>query len=69
MSGTPARVSWQFGFSCPVALVVRPGDWAGLELLFAADCEPANLDASQATETVIAKKIIARNIFMMIMMP
>jgi len=34
-----------------------------------ADCEPADLDAVQAMDTVIEKKIIARNIFMIAMMP
>jgi hypothetical protein len=69
MSGAPARVSWQAGFSSPLLLLVWAGDWAGVELLFAGDCEPASLDASQATETVIVKRIIARNIFMTVMMP
>src|SRR6266446_2111126 len=53
MSGTPARVSWQVGFSCPVALLVCAGDW--LELIFASDCEPADLDAVQATDNPITK--------------
>jgi hypothetical protein len=34
-----------------------------------ADCEPADLDAVQAMDTVIEKKIIARNTFMIAMMP
>jgi hypothetical protein len=38
-------------------------------LLLANDAEPADLDAVQATDTVIEKNIIARNIFMMAMMP
>jgi len=62
-------VSWQVGFSSPLVLLVWAGDWAGVALVFAVDCEPANRDASQATEIVIAKKIIARNIFMTVMMP
>ena len=68
MSGTPARVSWQV-FSCAGSLLVCSGDWAGVELLFASDCEPANLDAVQATDTVISKDMMARNIFMTVMMP
>lgn len=69
MSGAPASVSWHVGFSGPLVLLVWAGDWAGVELLFAGDCEPADLDAVQATETVIEKKMVARNIFMTVMMP
>ena len=69
MSGTPARLSWHFGFSCSVALVVCTGDWAGLELLFAIDCEPADLEAVQPMETVIRKDMTARNNLMTHMMP
>jgi hypothetical protein len=69
MSGAPARVSWQVCFSWSVALLACPGDRAGVELLFASDRESANLDAVQATEAVIEKKIVARNNFMTAMMP
>ena len=37
--------------------------------MLANDCEPADLDAVQATDTVIMKDTMARNGFMMDMMP
>ena len=69
MSGAPARVNWHFGLSCPVELVTFAGDCSGNETLFAVACEPADLEAVQATDTVIAKAIIVKNVFMMTMMP
>jgi hypothetical protein len=62
-------VSWHFGFSSPLVLLVCTGVWAGVELLFAGDCDPTNLDAVQATETVIRIDRMARNNFMAAMMP
>jgi hypothetical protein len=40
-----------------------------VELLFGAGCEPADLDAVQATDTVIRKDTMARNSFIPDMMP
>jgi len=41
-----------------------------LELIFASDGEPADLEAVQATDTVITRKdTIAKNSFMITMMP
>jgi len=69
MSGAPARVSWQVGLSCPLGLFVGAEDCATAGLLLTNDGEPADLDAVQATDTVIRKDVMARNIFITHMMP
>src|SRR5258708_40265824 len=69
ISGAPAKVSWQVGLSCAIGLLVCAEDGTTVALLLANDGEPADLDAVQATDTVIRKDMMARNIFITHMMP